>query len=220
MNFRNYYSIIIICTFSFCLNMFGEIMLIEKDNSEGMDLSNFLSFSVEFPASFTLLASMNPCPCGYYNHPKKQCVCAPGFVQKYLNRISGPLLDRIDLHVEVVPVAFEELTQECIVESSMDIRERVVEARSIQENRFDKIGIHCNAQIDDSRITNFCTINIQARNLLKMAMERLNLSARAYNRILKVSRTIADLEGSCTVKTSHISEAINYRSLDREKWVS
>ena len=175
-------------------------------------------FSVEFPASFTLVASMNPCPCGYYNHPEKQCVCAPGLVQKYLNRVSGPLLDRIDLHVEVTPVSFDELTEEFESESSKDIRERVIKARKQQENRFDLQKIHCNAQMNTSTLKKHCSIDDEAMSILKLAMEKLDLSARAYDRILKVSRTIADLESSESILTIHVAEAIQYRSLDRETW--
>jgi magnesium chelatase family protein len=175
-------------------------------------------FSVEFPASFTLVASMNPCPCGYYNHPEKQCVCAPGLVQKYLNRVSGPLLDRIDLHVEVTPVSFDELTEEFESESSKDIRERVIKARKQQENRFDLQNIHCNAQMNTSTLKKHCSIDDEAMGILKLAMEKLDLSARAYDRILKVSRTIADLESSESILTIHVAEAIQYRSLDRETW--
>lgn len=175
-------------------------------------------FSVEFPASFTLVASMNPCPCGYYNHPEKQCVCAPGLVQKYLNRVSGPLLDRIDLHVEVTPVTFDELTDATNSESSLVIRARVITARNIQESRFSKHKIHCNAQMSTSILKKHCVIDDEAIHILKMAMEKLDLSARAYDRILKVARTIADLANSEHIKTVHIAEAIQYRSLDREAW--
>jgi magnesium chelatase family protein len=175
-------------------------------------------FSIEFPASFTLVASMNPCPCGYYNHPDKECVCAPGLVQKYLNRVSGPLLDRIDLHVEVTPVSFEELTDTGKSESSEDIRQRVIKARKQQEKRFKKTSIHCNSQMSTSILKEHCGINKEAMSLLKLAMEKLDLSARAYDRILKVSRTIADLENSRDIQTVHVAEAIQYRSLDREAW--
>lgn len=176
-------------------------------------------FAVEYPASFMLVASMNPCPCGYYNHPEKECVCAPGVVQKYLNKISGPLLDRIDLHVEVTPVAFNELTKEVQQEKSSNIRERVVKARNIQEERFkDAEGIYCNAQMHSSQLRNICRISDEGTQLLKTAMEKLGLSARAYDRILKVSRTIADLADSTEIKTEHLAEAIQFRSLDREGW--
>ena len=176
-------------------------------------------FSVEYPSSFMLVASMNPCPCGYYNHPEKECVCAPGVVQRYLNKISGPLLDRIDIHVEVVPVAFNELTSERSTEASQSIRERVIAARVIQENRFGgKNGIYANAQMSTKQVREICMISEAGQNLLKTAMTRLNLSARAYDRILKVSRTIADLANSDEIRIEHLAEAIQYRSLDRENW--
>lgn len=176
-------------------------------------------FSVDYPASFMLVASMNPCPCGYYNHPEKECVCAPGIVQKYLNKISGPLLDRIDLHVEVTPVPFSELSKEQLSEKSKDIRERVIKARLIQSKRYSESSqIHCNAQMHISDIKTYCKLNDAGNALLKNAMERLGLSARAYDRILKVARTIADLDASESIETNHIAEAIQYRSLDREGW--
>jgi len=175
--------------------------------------------SVEFPANFMLIASMNPCPCGYYNHPDKECVCAPGVVQKYLNRISGPLLDRIDLHVEVTPVSFNELTQLRPSEKSETVRERVVRARQIQQERFkDHKGVHANAQMGQKLMREICVINQAGQTLLKTAMEKLGLSARAYDRILKVARTIADLAASPDIKVEHIAEAIQYRSLDKESW--
>jgi len=175
-------------------------------------------FSVEFPASFTFVASMNPCPCGYYNHPDKQCVCGPGLVQKYLNRVSAPLLDRIDLHVEVTPVSFDELTDTTNSESSSEIRKRVITARNFQQSRFSDNGIHCNAQMNTSTLKKHCVIDEEAMSILKLAMDKLDLSARAYDRILKVSRTIADLDKSKSIQTVHIAEAIQYRSLDREAW--
>jgi magnesium chelatase family protein len=176
-------------------------------------------FSIEYPASFMLVASMNPCPCGYYNHPEKQCVCAAGVVQKYLTRISGPLLDRIDIHLEVTPVPFKELTSEKKGEKSEEIRQRVVKARDIQAMRFkNEEGVYCNAQMGSKLLHSVCGINDEGRALLKTAMERLGLSARAYDRILKVSRTIADLDASENIKTEHLAEAIQYRSLDREGW--
>ncbi|MBY0245956.1 MAG: YifB family Mg chelatase-like AAA ATPase [Sphingobacteriaceae bacterium] len=176
-------------------------------------------FSVEYPASFMLVASMNPCPCGFYNHPEKECVCAPGVVQKYLSKISGPLLDRIDLHVEVTPVNFSELSSQRATEKSELIRERVINARKIQELRFsDKEELHSNAQMSPNMVRNICEINEQGQVLIKQAMEKLGLSARAYDRILKVARTIADLDGSEKIEISHLAEAINYRSLDRESW--
>jgi len=175
--------------------------------------------SVEYPASFMLIASMNPCPCGYFNHPTKECVCAPGVVQKYLNRISGPLLDRIDIHVEVTPVPFKELADKRDAERSELIRERVVEARLIQEERYkDEKGVYCNAQIRTKHLKTVCNIDEEGQTLLKNAMEKIGLSARAYDRILKVSRTIADLDKSKNINTEHLSEAIHYRSLDRDNW--
>jgi len=175
--------------------------------------------ALEFPASFMLIASMNPCPCGYFNHPDKQCTCPPGAVQKYLNKISGPLLDRIDLHVEVTPVAFSELSSTHPFEKSDRIRERVIKARDIQVERYkDSEGVYANAQMSSKMLKEFCVINTASQNLIKIAMEKLNLSARAYDRILKVSRTIADLAASDDIKSEHLAEAIQYRSLDREGW--
>jgi magnesium chelatase family protein len=176
-------------------------------------------FTVDYPANFMLIAAMNPCPCGYYNHPDHECVCGPGVVQKYLNKISGPLLDRIDIHVEVVPVPFRELSEARSAEPSADVRQRVIKARQIQEKRYSKNkGIHCNAQITSKMLREICKIDSVGQELLKNAMEKLNLSARAYDRILKVSRTIADLDGSEKIKPEHLAEAIQYRSLDRESW--
>ena len=175
--------------------------------------------AIDFPASFMLIASMNPCPCGFYNHPQKECTCPPGSVQKYLNKISGPLLDRIDLHVEVTPVAFSELAAQRVGEASAQIRERVIQARMIQGERYSKeSGIYCNAQISSKTLKEFCGIDAVGHQLLKTAMDRLNLSARAYDRILKVSRTIADLASSEKILAEHLAEAIQYRSLDREGW--
>lgn len=175
--------------------------------------------SVDYPASFMLIAAMNPCPCGFYNHPEQECLCAPGVVQKYLNKISGPLLDRIDIHVEVVPVPFDEIASDARGEKSTDVRERVVKARKIQEERYaEKPGIHCNAQMSSKTLREICRIDTAGHSLLKNAMEKLSLSARAYDRILKVSRTIADLDGNESIKTEHLAEAIHYRSLDRETW--
>ena len=176
-------------------------------------------FSVEYPASFMLVASMNPCPCGYYNHPEKECVCTAGIVQKYLNKISGPLLDRIDIHIEVVPVPFRKLSDLRPAENSSTIRQRVIAARKIQQNRFkDAKNIYANTQMSSRQIREHCRIDESGQMLLKNAMEKLGLSARAYDRILKVSRTIADLEASENIKTEHLAEAIQYRSLDRENW--
>jgi magnesium chelatase family protein len=176
-------------------------------------------FSIEYPSSFMLIASMNPCPCGNYNHPEKECVCAPGTVQRYLNKISGPLLDRIDLHVEVIPVPFDELSRQRPTESSIDIRKRVMQAREIQRERFSGTeGIHANAQMNSKMLRDRCVPDETGKALLKSAMERLKLSARAYDRILKVSRTIADLDASERIEPHHLAEAIQYRSLDRETW--
>jgi magnesium chelatase family protein len=176
-------------------------------------------FSVDYPASFMLVAAMNPCPCGFYNHPEKDCVCGPGVVQKYLNKVSGPLLDRIDIHIEVTPVPFRQLSDARPSERSEHVRERVVRARKIQEERFIKQrGIHCNAQMTSRMLGDYCNIGTEGQTLLKNAMERIKLSARAYDRILKMSRTIADLDASPDITTEHLAEAINYRSLDRENW--
>ena len=175
--------------------------------------------SIEYPANFMLVASMNPCPCGYYNHPEKKCVCGSAIVQRYLSKISGPLLDRIDIHVEVVPVSFDEMAANRKNESSAEIRERVVRAREVQAERFrDNETIYCNAMMPSNMVKEVCAINDAGKSLLRNAMERLGLSARAYDRILKVSRTVADLAGSPDIRTEHLAEAIQYRSLDREGW--
>jgi len=175
--------------------------------------------SIEFPANFMLMSSMNPCPCGYYNHPEKECVCPPGAVQRYLNKVSGPLLDRIDLHVEVTPVSFDEMTATRKSETSAQIRERVIRAREIQTKRFEgNLGVYNNAMMPSQMVKEICQINEGGKALLKNAMERLGLSARAYDRILKVSRTIADLANSENIRIEHLAEAIQYRSLDRENW--
>jgi magnesium chelatase family protein len=166
-----------------------------------------------------LVASMNPCPCGFYNHPDKECSCDAGSIQKYLNRVSGPLLDRIDLHVEVTPVPFSELSQVEPGESSDIIRQRVIRAREIQAIRFmEDPGIYANAQMSNKSLQEICVLDAVCRQLLKVAMDKLTLSARAYDRILRVSRTIADLGGSEKILPEHIAEAIQYRSLDRESW--
>jgi len=175
-------------------------------------------FSVDYPANFMLVASMNPCPCGYYNHPEKDCVCAPGVVQKYLNKISGPLLDRIDLHVEVTPVALSELSSKTEYEKSDIIRQRVIEARKIQMERFKDSVIHSNAQMSTKLTRKICEIDAAAQTLLNTVMTKLQLSARAYDRILKVARTIADLANEPNIKTEHLAEAIQFRTLDRENW--
>ena len=175
--------------------------------------------TVEYPASFMLVASMNPCPCGYYNHPEKECVCLPGAVKRYLNKISGPLLDRIDIHMEIVPVPFDDLSNKPIGESSSTIRERVIKARKIQEDRYRKEeSIYCNAQMNTRLLRKYAVLNNESKSLIQNAMKRLNLSARAYDRILKLARTIADLDNSEDIEIHHISEAITYRNLDREGW--
>jgi magnesium chelatase family protein len=175
--------------------------------------------TVEYPASFMLVASMNPCPCGYYNHPEKECVCHPGAVKRYLNKISGPLLDRIDIHMEIVPVPFDDLSNKPIGESSSTIRERVIKARKIQEDRYRKEeSIYCNAQMNTRLLRKYAVLNNESKSLIQNAMKRLNLSARAYDRILKLARTIADLDNSENIEIHHISEAITYRNLDREGW--
>lgn len=175
--------------------------------------------AIDFPASFMLISSMNPCPCGFYNHPEKECTCPPGAVQKYLNKISGPLLDRIDLHVEVTPVPFSELSRVEDGETSAIIRDRVIIARDIQAERYKAVdGVYANAQISSKQLKEICVITQAGQTLLKAAMDKLNLSARAYDRILKVSRTIADLAQSADIKIEHLAEAIQYRSLDREGW--
>ncbi|MEJ8816626.1 YifB family Mg chelatase-like AAA ATPase [Lacibacter sp. H407] len=175
--------------------------------------------AIDFPASFMLISSMNPCPCGFYNHPEKECTCPPGAVQKYLNKISGPLLDRIDLHVEVTPVPFSELSRVENSEVSAVIRDRVIAAREIQAERYKDVeGIYANAQMSSKQLKEICVISQAGQTLLKAAMDKLNLSARAYDRILKVSRTIADLAQSSDIKVEHLAEAIQYRSLDREGW--
>jgi magnesium chelatase family protein len=175
--------------------------------------------SVEYPASFMFIAAMNPCPCGYYNHPNTECTCMEGTVQRYLNKISGPLMDRIDLHVEVIPVAFKELSEKRKGEKSNVIRDRVIQAREIQKKRFNENkGIYCNAQMPSKLVNQHCKLDQNCLDILKTAMEKLGLSARAYDRILKVSRTIADLDNSENINTYHLSEAINFRSLDRDSW--
>ena len=176
-------------------------------------------FTVEYPASFMLVASMNPCPCGYYNHPTRPCNCSPGEVQRYMNRISGPLMDRIDIQIEITPVPFEKISERQPAEPSSAIRERVIKARAIQAKRFEQYEhIHCNAQMNSKLLHEYAVPDAAGLAILKTAMQRLSLSARAYDRILKVSRTIADLEGSEKIEVRHLAEAIQYRSLDRENW--
>ena len=175
--------------------------------------------TISYPANLMLIASMNPCPCGYYNHPTKACVCSPGQVQKYLNKISGPLLDRIDIQIEIVPVPFDKISDQRQGESSNLIRQRVIKARQMQERRYTEYtGIYCNAQMNSKLLAMYAQPDAKGLALLKNAMERLNLSARAYDRILKVARTIADLEGAEQILPNHLAEAISYRNLDRENW--
>ena len=173
--------------------------------------------SVEYPASFMLVASMNPCPCGFYNHPEKQCTCPPGIVQRYLSKVSGPLLDRIDIHIEVSPISFNELSDQRKGELSSQVRNRVIQTRQIQSERYKNLkNIHCNAQINTKLLREYCKIDKDGLSILKLAMERLGLSARAYDRILKVARTIADLANDTHIQTKHLLEAIHYRSLDKD----
>ena len=181
------------------------------------------ALSVEFPSSFILIASMNPCPCGYFNHPDKECTCPPGTVQKYLNKISGPLLDRIDLHVEVVPVPYVQLSSGLMGESSLQIRQRVMAAREMQRRRYEgqgPVATYCNAQINGRLLRHYCRIDTGSEKLLRMAMEKLKLSVRAHDHVLKISRTIADLAGSEGIRAEHLAEAIQFRSLDREGWAA
>ena len=176
-------------------------------------------YTVEYPASFMLVASTNPCPCGYYGDPTHHCVCTPGQIAKYMSKFSGPMMDRIDLQVECSALSYEDLSKAPTGEPSAVIRERVLKARQIQERRFQGIkGVHCNAQMTERMIHQYAEPDESSLALLRMGMERLKLSARAYNRILKVARTIADLEGSENVQSQHIAEAIGYRNLDRGDW--
>ena len=175
--------------------------------------------TIEYPASFMLIAAMNPCPCGYYNHPTIECTCPAGAVKRYLNKVSGPLMDRIDLHIEVTPVPVSQLNREERAESSAAIRERVVAARAIQTARFaGSPGVHCNAQMGSKLTREHCQLTDECRQIMEVAMNRLGLSARAYDRILRVARTIADLEASPAISPDHLREAITYRSLDRDSW--
>ena len=176
-------------------------------------------YTIDYPCSFMFVASANPCPCGYYGDPTHHCVCTPNQIQKYMNKISGPLLDRIDIQVDIVAVPFSELSKTARGESSAEIRKRVIAARQIQTERFkNEKGIHCNAQMTDRMLHQYCAIDEQTTTVLHNAMERLHLSARAYSRILKVARTIADIEGSENIQMQHIAEAIGYRNLDRGDW--
>ena len=194
--------------------------VLRQPMEENMVTISRAKITVEYPAGFMLIASMNPCPCGFYNHPNRPCICGTANVQKYLSKVSGPLLDRIDIHIEVTPVEFNELLESRKAEKSEAIRERVIRARNIQEYRFKGISnIHSNAQMRAKQIREICLIDATGKGLLKTAMERLNLSARAYDRILKVARTIADLEQSIDIKNEHLAEAIQFRSLDRQSWL-
>lgn len=175
-------------------------------------------YSVDYPANFTLIASMNPCPCGYYNHPTKECTCSAAAVHRYMAHISGPLMDRIDIHIEVTPVSISEMSDATPAESSATIRERVIKAREVQLRRFEGLDIHANAMMNSAMLRKFAPLDRTCSELLERAMSHLNLSARAYDRIIKVARTIADLEGAEQIAPQHISEAIGYRSLDRENW--
>ncbi len=175
--------------------------------------------TIEYPAAFMLIAAMNPCPCGYYNHPTIECTCPAGAVKRYLNKVSGPLMDRIDIHIEVTPVPVSQLNREEKAESSAAIRERVIAARAIQTARFaGNPGVHCNAQMGSKLTRQYCVLTDECRNIMEMAMNRLGLSARAYDRILRVARTIADLEAAPDINPDHLKEAITYRSLDRDSW--
>lgn len=176
-------------------------------------------YSITYPCSFMFVASMNPCPCGYYNHPTKACVCTPGQIHRYLHKISGPLLDRIDLQIEITPLSFEELSRTAPGESSAVIRERVIRARQIQGQRYaGEKGVHCNAQMTSRLLREYASLGEQGTEMLREAMTRLQLSARAYDRILRVARTIADLDGGGEIQIAHLAEAIGYRNLDRSNW--
>ena len=176
-------------------------------------------YSIEYPCNFMFVASMNPCPCGYYNHPTKRCECTPGQIHRYLNKISGPLMDRIDLQIEITPLSFDELSRSQPGEPSAAIRERVVKARAIQEERFkDTPGVYCNAQMTPALMRQYATPAPQDMEMLRDVINRLQLSARAYDRILRVARTIADLDGAAAIQTQHLAEAVSYRNLDRSSW--
>jgi magnesium chelatase family protein len=197
----------------------GAMEVLRQPIENGMVTISRAGGTVSYPCSVMLVAAMNPCPCGYFGHPKRRCICSPQAVTRYLSRVSGPLLDRIDLHIEVPPVEFDELSSDEKAESSAEIRKRVNAARAIQNKRFQGTGITCNARITPDRLREFCPMSEKSRNLLKTAFERLGLSARAYDRVLKVCRTIADLDGSETIEPQHIAEAVRYRSLDRKYWL-
>ncbi len=175
-----------------------------------------VTMSLTFPSTFMLVAAMNPCPCGYFSDPKHECTCSPLQIQRYMSKISGPLLDRIDIHIEIPPLNYKELSEEITHENSSSIQKRVDPARTVQQKRFTRSKIHCNAQMSTRQIRTYCKIDNRSHRLLEQAIDKLGLSARAYTRILKVSRTIADLEGSEHILSEHISEAIQYRSLDRQ----
>jgi magnesium chelatase family protein len=177
------------------------------------------NYAVIYPANFMLVASMNPCPCGFYNHPDKECTCGQGIIQRYLSRVSGPLIDRIDIHMEVVPVSYPKMFRNDPSENSTSMRNQVITARKVQELRFESFrGVRTNSQMESGLLKHYCQVNSAGHSILKLAMERLGLSARAYNRILRVARTIADLEGCPEIEASHVAEAVNYRSLDRDGW--
>jgi magnesium chelatase family protein len=179
------------------------------------------NYAIEYPTSFMLVASMNPCPCGYYNDPANRCICSPGEIQRYVHKLSGPLMDRIDIQVEVLPVPFEQLCQTGPAESSKCVRERITEARNKQQNRLatnNQSSATCNACLSSTEIRKFIHLDSAGMQLLEHAMKRFHLSARAFDKILKVSRTIADLDGSDTIKTTHLAEALHYRTLDKSKW--
>jgi magnesium chelatase family protein len=195
------------------------IEVLRQPMEEGIVAIARAKMSIQFPARFMLMASMNPCPCGFYNHPQKECLCSPSSIQKYMHKISGPLLDRIDLHIEVTPVLYDELRGSELIDSSAIIAERVKKARVIQADRFKKEeGVYTNAQMNSSQLKKYCVLSDSAETLLKNAMVKFQLSARAFDRILKVSRSIADLEESDSIQISHLSEAIQYRNLDRSNW--
>ena len=176
-------------------------------------------YSIDYPCNFMFVASMNPCPCGYYSHPTKPCQCTPGQIHKYLNKISGPLLDRIDIQIEITPLSFDELSRTQPGEHSSAIRERVIRARQIQEERYRGTpGIHCNAQMTPALMRQYATPAPQDMSMLREVINRMQLSARAYDRILRLARTIADLEGAEHILTHHLAEAVGYRNLDRESW--